>query len=703
MLLTDALLQEKLITQDQLNDAKAKQIGAQKPIHELLIDMGFVKEEDLLAVAARIFNIPISDLTQETLSPEAMRRVPFALAKRYGVFPIRIEGDTLVLAMSNPRDILVQDDIQQVTCLKVRPVLCTKSAITQQIDKYYQSNDQIYTILKNATGDSKVEVLEGGPESGGETFSQVNSDEMAPIIKMCNLLIADGVRARASDIHVDPHEESSKVRYRVDGDLRNVIDIPAVMRPAFVARIKILSGLDITETRKPQDGRSKILVNGKRIDLRVSTIPTFHGEKVEIRLLDPQAAKIELDKIGFGPAELQVFKEAVMRSQGLVLVTGPTGAGKTSTLYAALHYIKSDKKNIVTIEDPIEYLIEGVSQTQVHPVKDVTFATALRTFLRQDPNVMFVGEIRDRETADIAFRSSLTGHLVLSTLHTNNAVSSITRLMDIGLEAYLIASSLVLVIAQRLVKVICEECREEYLPEPDLLEDFKKYIEEMNIKKFYHGKGCKHCAFSGYYGRTSIFEELRINETIRKLISDKASEGQIVQAAQDNGLKSLVWAGMEKVAKGVTTLNEVLRVVGVREEDKVVQQSVQTGKNIRILIADDEEDLLEVLGMNLVNGGYEVIKSRDGFEAVEKAFKEKPDFIILDVTMPRMNGFEAVKAIRASLETAAIPIIMLTARKDKESELEGLDAGADDYLVKPVDEEKLLARVKMLLRRRRDH
>lgn len=699
MLLTEALLKENLITPEQLKDAKAKQIGAKKPIHAVLIDMGFVKEEDLFALAKRIFNIPVIDLNQEKVSPEALRRLPYVLAKRYGVFPIRIEDNALVLAVSDPHDIIAQDNIRSVTQLKVKPVLCAKSMIERQINQSYHSNDQIYALLKNTTEESKIELIGKESFDANKPFVAEVTESGVPIVQMCNMLITDAVRARASDIHIDPQEDCVKVRYRIDGDLRNIIEIPGDLKNYLAARIKVISGLDIAETRKPQDGRSKILVNGKRIDMRVSVIPTFHGEKVEIRLLDPEEAKVDLQKLGLGETNLVTFKEAIVKTQGLILVTGPTGSGKTSTLYAILHFIKSEKKNIVTIEDPIEYLVEGVSQTQVNPAKEVTFATALRTFLRQDPNVILVGEIRDRETADIAFRSSLTGHLVLSTLHTNHAVSSITRLLDIGLESYLIASSLILVVAQRLVKVICPHCKEEYVPDKNLQKDFGRHIETMNIKKFYHGKGCNLCGFTGYFGRTAIFEMLKMDESTRRLIAEKAPEGQILQDAQNKGLKPLVIAGMEKVAEGITTLDEILRVVGSKEEDKTIQQILKAGKNIRILIADDEEHLLISLEKRLLSAGYEVIKARDGSEAVKLAYKEKPDLIITDVTMPRMHGFEVVKTLRASLETAAIPIIMLTARADKESELKGLDAGADDYLVKPFDSEKLLARLKMLLRR----
>ena len=699
-ILIEALLKERLITEEQLHDAKAKHLGAKKPLQGLLVEMGFIKEEDLIKVSAKVFNMPLLDLDKETIDSAAIELISYEQAKRYGVFPLRKEKDSMILAMSDPQDMITLDDMGLITKLKIKPVLCTESEINKRIDKYYRIDDSLYDILKNVAEEAKIEVIKEGGEGETRLDTQTVKEGGAPIVRLFNLILSDAVKARASDIHIEPQAKVGNVRYRIDGDLRNIMEVPIKLSPTLTARIKVLAELDISETRKPQDGRIKIFFNGRKIDLRISIIPTFYGEKVTIRILDPQAAKIDLDRVGFGEYELNVYKEAITSPQGIILITGPTGSGKTSTLYAALNFIKDEKKNIMTIEDPVEYLIEGVNHMQVNPTKDVTFANGLKSILRQDPNVILVGEIRDRETADIALQASLTGHLVFSSLHTNNAVASIARLLDLGMEPYTIASSVILIVAQRLVKVICPDCKGEHIPDKQLLENFKKYIDGLKIEKFYHGKGCEKCAFSGFLGRTAIFEILRVNENIRSLITGKATEDEIFNAARNSGLKPLVSAGMERVAQGITTLEEISAVVGIREEEKIVQKSSQTGKNLKILIADDDEDVLKVLEKRLTSVGYDVVKARDGQEAVEYAHKEKPDLTVIDVTMPKMNGFEATKELRSRLETAVIPIILLTGRQDKESELRGFDAGADDYITKPFDADNLLARIKMLLRRR---
>ncbi|MCX5706276.1 MAG: ATPase, T2SS/T4P/T4SS family [Candidatus Omnitrophica bacterium] len=697
-ILTDALLKEGLVTQEQLNDAKAKSEGAKRPLQELLIEMGFVKEEELLKLSARIFKMPIIDLTSQTPNPDIIKLIPFNLAQRYGVFPVKRKGDTLVLAMSDPRDILALDDIKVATHLNIEPILSPRSQINKYVETYYQTDESVYDILKNVVDDTIIELIRED-EPGKERFdTTVLGDKGVPVVRLANLIFRDAVKAKASDIHIEPQERAVKVRYRIDGELRNIMDVPLKLHLSLVTRIKILAQLDIAETRKPQDGRAKIVVNNRKIDLRISTIPTFYGEKVELRLLDQQEAKTELDRIGFREDELRILKESVIKSQGIILVTGPTGSGKTSTLYAILNYIKSESKNIVTIEDPVEYLISGISQIQVNPVKDVTFASGLRSILRQDPNVILVGEIRDRDTADIAFRASLTGHLVFSTLHTNNAVASITRLLDIGLEPYLISSSIILIISQRLVKLICVHCKEEYTLDLNLMSKFKAQIDGLKINKFYHGKGCKECDFSGYRGRTAIFEILRFDEKIRRMVAENKGEDEILMEAKNSGLKTLACSGMERVRDGLITLDEVLRIAGIRDEAEI--PTAASGVGIKILISDDEEDILRVLDKRLKSVGYSVILTRDGQEAVERVNKEKPDLVITDATMPKMNGFEVVKELRSRLETGQIPIIMLTGRQDKESEIQGLDAGADDYITKPFDADKLLARIKMLLRRR---
>ncbi|MDP8259769.1 MAG: ATPase, T2SS/T4P/T4SS family [Candidatus Gygaella obscura] len=700
-LLTDSLIKEGLITKEQFEDAKIKQKGAQKPIQDLLIDMGFVNEDDLLKISSRMFNQPVVDLEKEKLDVNVLKLIPYELAKRYGVFALRKDSDHVLIATSDVQNVVVLDDIRAITKQNLKAILCKKSQVNEFIEKSYNFDDSLYDILKNFKDDVKIELIKDENEELVSVNRHEKQNHTSPTVKLTSLIINDAVKKRASDIHIEAQEKISKVRYRIDGDLRNIMDVPGSVHPALISRIKVLSGLDITETRKPQDGRAKISLNGKRIDLRISTIPTFHGEKLEIRVLDPEEAKIELSRIGFDENEIKLYKEAIASPQGIILITGPTGSGKTSTLYATLNSIKAENKNIVTIEDPIEYLIEGVNQMQVNPAKDVTFANGLRSLLRQDPNVILVGEIRDKDTAEIAFRSSLTGHLVFSTLHTNNAVSSITRLFDIGLEAYLVASSLILVVAQRLVKLICPECKEEYKPNGKLLEDFKKYIDNLKIDKFYRAKGCKKCGYSGYFGRTAAFEILKINDKLKDLITAKSPEHVILNEAQNAGSNSLTLSAMKKVKEGIVCIEDVAKIIGVAEKDKVIQKSVETGEKLKILVSDDEEDLLMLVKKRLEAAGYYIILSRDGEELVELAYNKKPDLIITDVTMPKLNGYEAINALKTSLETASIPIIMLTARQDKDSEIKGIDVGADDYITKPFDKDKLLARIKMLLRRKK--
>jgi len=701
MNLFDALIKDGLITPEQLGDARVKQIGAKKPLHELLVEMGFIKEDDLLKAVSKLYNLPICALDKEPIGPETVKLLPYEVAARHGVFPIRREGDDLMLAMSNPQDIMAIDELQLLTGLHVDPVLCSKSDIDRAINTYYQSDDSIYDILKNMPAASSFEIINEKEDGKIVIDNRFMKDETSVIVRLFNLTLKDALNARASDIHIEPEEKCLKIRYRVDGDLKKILEAPMALHAELTARIKILAGMDIVEKRKPQDGRLKLLFQGRKIDLRIATIPTFYGEKVEMRILDPKAMMVELESIGFDERSLAAYRKSILKPQGMVLITGPTGSGKTTTIYATLNFIKNEKKNIVTIEDPIEYLIDGITQTQIDPAKELFFSTALRSILRQDPNVIFVGEIRDKETAEIAFRASLTGHLVFSTLHTNNSVGAITRLLDLGLEPYLISSSLVAVVAQRLVKKICPHCKEEYVPNPAEMERFAPYMGKGGAGKFFKGKGCDACGFSGFLGRMPILELLDISESIKAMIARKAPEDEILLAAQREGFKLLSADIMEKVTSGVTTLDELARVITLKEIAPAGTAVSHSGK-ARLLVADDEEDILKVLESRLCTAGYEVIKARDGKEALSLAVTEKPDMVITDVTMPQMDGFTLVKNLRARLETAAIPVVMLTARQDKDSELKGIDIGADDYITKPYDAEKLLSRVKMLLRRKHE-
>jgi len=698
--LLEALIKEGLITEEQLKEAREKQVGAKRPIQELLAEMGFVKEDDLIKVSSDVFNMPISHLDKESIDTSLTKAVSYEVAKQHGVFPVRKENNTLILAMSNPRDIMALDSIKAIANMDIKPILCTKSEISLTIEKYYQSDETLYDLLKNIVTDTKLDVVIETKGQRSNLELEALKAGQSPVVRVVNLVLAEAVKARASDIHIEPGQDSFGVRYRIDGDLRNITELSAKIFPSFINCIKILAELDIAETRKPQDGRISLSLYGRNIDLRISTVPTHYGEKAVMRLLDPEESKIQLDKIGFAESEINLFKEAITRPQGMFLVTGPTGSGKTSTIYAALNFIKNSAKNIITIEDPIEYLVDGITQIQINPVKDVTFANGLRSILRQDPDVILVGEIRDKETADIAIRSSLTGHLVFSTLHTNNSVASITRLLDIGLEPYLISSSIILIVAQRLIKLICPHCKEEYSPAETIIKKLSIYLDKYKVRTYYRGRGCDKCSYVGFYGRTAIFEILSTNERLRSLISDGATEDQIFREAKNFGVVTLAESGIKKVAEGITTIEEVMKVVDVVEEREFRQQAKE-GK-VKILVTDDDKLIRKMVidAFSQEQQQYEFLEAENGSQAIKLVYETRPDILISDLMMPRMDGFEVVKYLRSHLETASLPIVMLTSKSDKQSEIEGLDLGADDYITKPFDKDRLRSRVKMLLKRK---
>ncbi len=567
--LTEALIRRKLITILELDRAKEEHNNgmAGMPLQRILVEKGFISEDDLVEVYSKTFDVPVFNPENDKVDSAAAKLISDKAAKHYSVFPVRKEGEALILAMVNPNDIVAMDDISIMTKMQVKPVLGKKSDIKKCIDKYYDSDDNLYDILQSIKVPD-IHVAKSEDLEEGVFDVRSNKYRSSVAVRLANFILCDAIKHRASDVHIEPQDSVVMVRFRIDGKLKNMMKAPRSLHSALVARIKILTKLDITEKTRPQDGRVRIVVNDRKVDLRIATMPTFYGEKVAIRLLDTKEARVELTKVGFHKGELVAFKSAIGRQQGMILVTGPTGSGKTSTLYAALNHIKNETMNIVTIEDPIEYLIEGINQMQVNPVKDITFANGLRNILRQDPNVILVGEIRDQKAAEIAFRAALTGHLVFSSLHTNNAVASVTRLLDIGLEPSAIASSLIMIVSQRLVRLICPQCKEQYSPGGRTLEKFRGHIEKSGIEGFYRGRGCKHCNFTGYLGRTAIFEILAVNDKIKNLIAAKASEGAIFKEAKKNGLKPLAESGMEKVARGLTTLEEIATCVYMEEKKK---------------------------------------------------------------------------------------------------------------------------------------
>lgn len=592
------LIKRNILNASDVSQAREQRKISGKSIQGILVDSGHLNVENLMDVAKTLYQTAIVDLETQKIDIKILKLVRREEALRYSILPLKREADILIAAMSDPSDILAQDEISFMTGLNIKPVLVSHTQLSQYIQKYYFVQDSVQEMLKDTMDDVPVEKIDEERMTSEEIAdAAVSKADHSSFIRLVNRLLCDAVAARASDIHIEPRDRTVEVRYRIDGYLRTVVKIPRQLHPRLAARIKILAKLDIAEQRKVQEGRIKVSIKGEKIDLRISVIPIFHGEKIVLRILDNRSTQFDINKIGFSNDELEIFKAAIGRNQGVVLVTGPTGSGKTTTLYAALQHIKCETKNIVTIEDPIEYLIDGINQLQLSRFKDVTFTNGLRSILRQDPDVILVGEIRDKETAEIAFRAALTGHLVFSTLHTNSAVSSITRLLNIGLESYLIASSVSLLVAQRLVRTICPCCKEEYTPDAELLRKFKSYLPASRTRKFYRGNGCDDCNNSGFYGRSSIFEIMKIDDKIKDLIFNRASETLILKQAVNNGMRTLVESGVAKVMAGLTTLDEIAKVTEVIENktdvsdlleqfDRIVKDSSKENREKTFLIED---------------------------------------------------------------------------------------------------------------------
>ena len=559
--LLELLVKENLLTQDQASKAIADQRRSGERLATVLTRLAFIGEDELLDFLSRKYGIPVINLGRVEVDPDILRLVRKEIVQKYQVFPVRKVGNTLTLALSDPTVVLAIDDVQFATGLHVIPVLAAESAIRAAIDHNYSSGveDIKKLIDQEATGldtnlelvdkASKVDIAELGREA-----------EEAPTIRFVNLIIADAIRKRASDIHLEPYEKVFRVRYRIDGVLHDMMNPPKQMEAAILSRVKIMSNLDIAERRLPQDGRLSVKFQNREIDLRVSSLPTTFGEKIVMRVLDKGAVVLDLTRLGFEEDDLARFKKVITTPYGMILVTGPTGSGKSTTLYAAIATINSTDINIITAEDPVEFSIAGVNQVLVREDIGYTFSAALRAFLRQDPDVVLVGEMRDLETAQIAIRAALTGHLVFSTLHTNDAPSTVTRLQDMGIPPFLISSSLLLVIAQRLVRRICLECREAVQVPVSALIDVGFRPEEAEGVRVYAGKGCAACANTGYKGRISVHEIMWMIPELQEAIVRQRPANELKDIAVKAGMRTLRQTGLRKVANGLTTIDEVLRV-----------------------------------------------------------------------------------------------------------------------------------------------
>jgi type IV pilus assembly protein PilB len=559
--LLELLVKESLLTPDQAQKITAEQRQTGERLGTALKRLGFLSEEDLLDFLSRKYGIPVINLQRVEVTEEIVRLVKKDIVQKYQVFPVRKVGNTLTLALSDPTVVLAIDDVQFATGLHVIPVLASDAAIKEAIDKHYVDSaarmDEILKTEQQVGADSlelvdksqKLDITELGDQAGE-----------APVIRFVNLILADAIRKRASDIHLEPYEKVFRVRYRIDGVLHDVMAPPKQMEAAILSRVKIMATMDIAERRLPQDGRISVKFSSKEVDLRVSSLPTIFGEKIVMRILDKSGVVLDLAKLGFEEDDLERFKHVIQTPYGMVLVTGPTGSGKSTTLYAAVSMINSADINIMTAEDPVEFNLPGVNQVQVREDIGLTFSTALRSFLRQDPDVILVGEMRDPETAAIAIRAALTGHLVFSTLHTNDAPSTVTRLLDMGIVPFLVSSSLLMVVAQRLFRRICVECREQLdVPLSGLL-DVGFQPDEAESIKVYKGIGCAACANTGYRGRMAIHEILYVNPELQEAIVRQRPANELREIAVKHGMRTLRQSGLRKVAAGMTTLDEVIRV-----------------------------------------------------------------------------------------------------------------------------------------------
>jgi len=554
----EMLLRESLITREQLDKALKEQKQGGTRIGFSLVSSGAISETELTRLLSRQYRVPAVDLSEVEVDEKILQLVPADFAGKHLLLPLRRVGRTLTVAMVNPTDLSVVDDLKFITRFDVDAVVAGEYSLRMAIDRYYEvTNDRLGDLLEELE-EQDVEVVEEEEEVYSTMQLQAQVEE-APVVRLINGFLTDAVRRGASDIHIEPYEKELRVRYRIDGVLQEIMKPPIRMKAALISRVKILADLNIAERRIPQDGRIKIKIGRKVIDFRVSTLPTLFGEKIVLRILDKGNLTLDLEKFGIEQKAETDFLDAISRPYGMVLVTGPTGSGKTTTLYSALSRINTDEVNIMTAEDPVEYNLHGINQVQVRTEIGMTFAAALRAFLRQDPNIVMVGEIRDLETGGIAVKASLTGHLVLSTLHTNDAASTITRMIDMGLEPFNVASALNCITAQRLVRRICSNCRAEATYMPEVLRAARITEEQAASMTFFRGEGCDACNGSGYSGRQGLYEVLPMTADLRRMILEGESADELNRTAVEQGMITLREDGLVKVRKGITTLDEVIK------------------------------------------------------------------------------------------------------------------------------------------------
>jgi len=693
-------------------------------VAEALERSGVMTDRQLAELLAPALRLRLVDLASHTIDPVVTRLVKETLVTKYEIIPLRLEGNTLDVATVNPLDLEALKALEFATGKRVHFVVATRTEINEAIKHTYRLEESLEQFLQHVP-DADIAMTE--LQDDGRDLRGLAADaELPPVVKLADLLFVEGIKAGASDVHVEPTMDGVIVRYRIDGILEEGFHFPKWLQQPMVARLKVTARMDIAERRVPQDGRIQVRYQNRTIDFRVSTLPMQHGEKVTMRILDATRALISLERLGLSASDQQRLREAAIKPQGLILVTGPTGSGKTTTLYALIRAIRSGTTNLITIENPVEYQLKGINQVDINEKQGLTFASVLRSVLRQDPDVILVGEIRDNETARVAFQAAQTGHLVLSTLHTNDAAATVTRLIDLGIEPYVISSSVNLIMAQRLARRVCQSCGVSADPTNDAVQALRVPAKHPGYRR---GEGCPACRQSGYAGRVGIYEIVPISGTIARMIESGAAESAIRQQARVEGFSTLTQDAVQKLMSGMTTGEELLRVVQIASNElqcEACQKTFAEGqakcphcgaaapasasaqaagtppaRSFKALVVDDNADIRTIVRAVLqsANLGLTVVTAQDGIEAVGLATAERPDIVILDISMPDVDGFEVCRRLRADPRTASVPVIMLTANGGEGHVTTGFGVGADDYVVKPFRREELVARVRRILER----
>jgi len=713
------LIESGVVTAEQIKDAL---LQPETKKHGLLYSLLGTQSLDTAAIVqtlARIYKVPYLDITHICPPEHLIERCTEKMCLDFNFIPIDFQHNELVIATGNPMNFSSLDALQFKLGERVKVKFARPDDIQKKIREIYQGGNAAFDeAISGLDGDASFATVDENDKDDGDIDALKKGADQSPIIKLVNGIMVQALKLGASDIHIEAGELSSIVRMRVDGRLQDAMKFPVKAHPIVISRIKIISKLDISNTRTPQDGRTRIKLWDKTYDMRVSILPSFHGEKAVLRILDKSGLSLDLDILGFEKLANQRVRDSIAKPTGAVLVTGPTGSGKTTTLYSFLNHINEKGSNLITVEDPVEFQLKGVNQVQVNAKAGMTFAAALRSILRQDPDIVMVGEIRDEETAKIALHAAQTGHLVLSTLHTNDAPSTITRLIEMGLKSTMLASSLNLIVAQRLARRLCPECKKKAHPDAEFCE---RYGVPADLD-FYEPVGCKACMNIGYKGRLGIHEVLYVNDRMRNLISRESSDHDLMQAAREDGMFCLFEDGINKALSGITSIEEVVRnstspegflldqrinengslmslCESMRKNDKAHNQAnLYTGKQT-VLVIDDSKSIRSLVKFVLQSEGYDVLDAEDGQQGWDtlQRLNNSISLVLTDFEMPNMSGPELVTKIRENSAYDHIPVIMLTSRKDEEDEVFGLESGADDYIGKPVEPMKLQARVRKIL------